>query len=173
MEDGKGRKCHFHIVAGLKSERRTATKEVVSSGARRNENTAWGKWQWPLTSIFFVATSTTSSPCFCDYLTPLWQDASILSQETMHNTHFFHKHIPHEQHSCGYEQGQPSALGPGYGQLSWNISHQIQRHKPVIGFAEFLLGEVCFLQGYDSEIHRRRPQSTASNENYCYFCFLQ
>lgn len=139
------------------------------------KNKAWGKWQWPPTSIFFVATSTAPSPCFCVCLAPLGQDACILWQEeeTTYNTQFFHKHIPHGHHSCRYEQGQPSALRPGYGQLSWNISHQIQRHKPVIGFAEFLLGEVCFLQGYDSEIHWRRPRSTVSNENYCYFCFLQ
>lgn len=95
----------------------------------------------------------------------------MLKAETTHNTQFSHKHMPHEWHSYGYKQGQLSALGSGYGQLSWNISHQIQRHKLVTGFAELLLAELCFLQGYDSEVHWRRPQSTASNENYWGFFF--
>ena len=67
-----------------------------------------------------------------------------------------------------------SPLLSGQVTVSWaGTPHQIQRHKPVTGFAEFLLGEVCFLQGCDSETHWRRTRSTASNESYCYFCSLR
>lgn len=71
----------------------------------------------------------------------------------------------------GTNKVAPSALKSAHGQLSWNHSHQIQHHKPVIGFAEFLLGEICFLQDDDSEIHWRRPHSTASNEDTVIFVF--
>lgn len=37
-------------------------------------------------------------------------------------------------------------------QVSRAARSQAKHHKPVIGFAKFLLGEVCFLQGYDSEM---------------------
>lgn len=108
---------------------------------------------------------------FCVYWASLWPDAS-------RRNHTQHPVVP-QIHPTWTSQlwvqtgAAPPALQSIHGQLSWNLSRQIQHHKPVIGFAEFLLGEVCVLQDYDSEIHWRRPHSTASNENYCYFYFLQ
>lgn len=140
--------------------------------------TAWGKLQWPLTEFWrFVFLGRgrgwfghlhCSKSMFLYPQTPLWQDASqrnctqcqVLPQAFHSNT-------------TALSMSKSSSLPTGQAMVSQAARSQAKHHKPVNGFAKFLLGEVCFLQGYGSEMHWRRPQSTASNQSCCYFSFPQ
>lgn len=172
MEDGRGAKCHFSIVAGIKSERREATKEVVRCGTCRTDKHSMKERgnSHQLDSLLcghFNCSKPTFLCLFSFLVTRCFKKKPHTTPSSPTNTSRMNII------AMGTNKAAPSALQSAFGQLSWNLSRQIQHRKPVIGFAEFLLSEVCFLQDYDSEIHWRRPHSTASNEDTVIFVFCK
>lgn len=171
MEDGRGPKCHFSIAPRIKSDRREATTLVVRCGTcKTDKHRMKEKGSSHCSDSFFCGHFNCSKSMF---LCLLSLPETWCIKEKPHTTPSSPTNTSHMNIiAMGTNKGSPFC-SPVYGQLRQNLSCQIQHLKPIIGFAEFLLGEVCFLQDYDSEIHWRRPRSTASNEHYRYFCFLQ